>query len=62
MALIRALTEMGPMIWPMPEVGEIAVHSPPAAVAKARTQLIWREDHISTALTSMRATLRRAGS
>jgi len=45
----------------IPDVGEIAIHPLPAAVAKARTQLVWRKGHASTALTALRTTLRRAG-
>jgi DNA-binding transcriptional LysR family regulator len=39
--------------------GEIAVYPLPADIAKARTQLIWRKDHRSTALTAMRDDIRR---
>jgi DNA-binding transcriptional LysR family regulator len=45
----------------IPNVDEIAIHPLPATVTKARTQLIWRKDHASTALTALRAALRRAG-
>jgi DNA-binding transcriptional LysR family regulator len=45
----------------IPDVGEIAIHPLPAGVAKARTQFIWRKDHASTALTALRAALRRTG-
>lgn len=41
---------------------EIAVYPLPAAIAKARTFLIWRKDHRSTALAAMQAAIRRTGS
>jgi DNA-binding transcriptional LysR family regulator len=38
---------------------EVAIYPLPARVAKARTLLVWREGHRSTALDAMRAELKR---
>jgi DNA-binding transcriptional LysR family regulator len=41
------------------KAGDVAIYPLPAAVAHARTQLIWRKDHRSPALTAMREEIKR---